>query len=868
MRGDPRRRTPTTSLGAALRVHLIGTAIECENANRPPRSTLSTVAPTSTTTVGDFAGFGKRIGSDVYLHVSALAALQHIAGESVLARLRAELERQPVPFNVVKLNIKTGKASFLHYACYFDDPFPALIRSYSFALTNGQGRWRSYEHSTNPPILHRKELLLAPDHPAVPTFAALTAALDEAGLLGTGNNIGYRRQWEDRLQSAGYRVEGHSLVQETSADESAEAPLPVERHRTAMTRYALSAPFQALARYGLLARGWRIFDYGCGKGDDVSILRRNGLDARGWDPFYLPTAPKKRADIVNLGYVVNVIEKPAERVEALEQSYALCRRLLSVAAMLQTAAPEDALPYEDGVLSRRNTFQKYYTQEELREFIHGVLGEEPIAIAPGLHFVFKDKDEEQRFLESRQSSRTHLDKLISRIPKPTRAEKERELYGRHVDLLAPLWDSWLTLGRRPSAEEFQRADEVVAVFGSFNSALRFLERYHGDEAIALARASRKEDLRVYFALREFEPKRKYRHLPDYLKRDLRCLFGSYKALRQEARALLFATGERERLAALCEEVADKGLGALDAEGCLYILSARLGDLPPALRVYVGCASVLYGDLSNVDLIKIHPYTSKLTVCRFDHFDDIPLPRMKERVKIDLAHQRVDVFTYGEMYEEPYLYLKSRFMTPEDPRFREQQEFDEALEALGVFDFSGYGPTPAAFHERLCQLRKRIDGYELVDEPEVPNLDEKCGQYLTYRDVLLCSARGEQAPSHEVLQDPALYSAVAGLVQAVIDPVMDYFGGIEIREWQAVDIAHDVSRGTDSPTDRRRTGSCRIAIEFIVPDEDMLEVARWIPENTLCKQVQCFGDANPLRVKLGGEYGPVEEAAAPYSDQSS
>lgn len=74
---------------------------------------------------------------------------------------------------------------------------------------------------------------------------------------------------------------------------------------------------QALSRHGLVRQGITFFDYGCGRGDDVRGLIANGIDATGWDPHFAGDADKRVADLVNIGFVINVIEDIDERVEAL-----------------------------------------------------------------------------------------------------------------------------------------------------------------------------------------------------------------------------------------------------------------------------------------------------------------------------------------------------------------------------------------------------------------------------------------------------------------------------------------------------------------------------------------------------------------------
>jgi hypothetical protein len=64
----------------------------------------------------------------------------------------------------------------------------------------------------NPPILHRKETFVAPDHPLRPKFARLTAAEEAKGLLDESHRIGTRNQWELALAEKGLSLRGHRLV--------------------------------------------------------------------------------------------------------------------------------------------------------------------------------------------------------------------------------------------------------------------------------------------------------------------------------------------------------------------------------------------------------------------------------------------------------------------------------------------------------------------------------------------------------------------------------------------------------------------------------------------------------------------------------
>jgi hypothetical protein len=128
------------------------------------------------------------------------------------------------------------------------------------------------------------------------------------------------------IAAQGYKVVGH-VLHPIGNDESREnsaiidifeynETISIARHRTALIRNNLSAPVQCLARYGFLDGSLSFFDYGCGRGDDVRNLRANGLEAAGWDPYFAPTEPLIEMELVNLGFVINVIEDRHERVEA------------------------------------------------------------------------------------------------------------------------------------------------------------------------------------------------------------------------------------------------------------------------------------------------------------------------------------------------------------------------------------------------------------------------------------------------------------------------------------------------------------------------------------------------------------------------
>ena len=143
-------------------------------------------------------------------------------------------------------------------------------------------------------------------------------------------------------------------------------PARVRRDRTAIRRSNPSRPVRLAVSDGLIHNETSVFDYGCGHGDDLRYLSSLGIACAGWDPVFATQESPTEADLVNLGYVVNVIEDSTERVRVLRDAWSLARRLLIVAARLSLEAdlPSRLNCFADGFLTTRGTFQKLFEQHD------------------------------------------------------------------------------------------------------------------------------------------------------------------------------------------------------------------------------------------------------------------------------------------------------------------------------------------------------------------------------------------------------------------------------------------------------------------------------------------------------------------------
>ena len=815
---------------------------------------------------------GKKVAFQRYFHESLISSLGEAARTAVAEACIIAGVLPGEHFNIVKLSDDGNGVSLLSYPDFFDEAFPRLQAAWTVDLTSPSFRFRTYENSLNPPILHRKELLLAEQHPARPVFEALTQAAEQLGLFHDPVRIGFLRGWEALLADRGYRVVGHELVpigndeqDIPSADEISEFGR-VARHLTALQRYSPSAPIQTLARFGFLDGSKSVFDYGCGRGDDLRGLEENGVPASGWDPHYAPEQARQSAAIVNLGFVINVIEDLDERIEALRGAYALTEELCVISAMLANQEAVRGRPYGDGVITSRNTFQKYYSQGELGHFIAEVLDEEPLPVAPGIYFVFRDKQAEQRFRVGRQSNRRNILRLtlLSRPARPDRVDRAQAKYQEHYAALEGLWELALSLGRVPDRSEIPDVDYLVQHFGSVPAALRFVKsrKPNAEGFLADAHQARSDDLTVYFAQLQFDRRRPYRQLESRLQRDVRTFFGDYREALAQARELLFAAGQVETIASACQSAAEQGIGWLDAGHSLQLHSSLVPQLPPVLRVYVNCGLQLYGDFSSADLIKIHIQSGKLTLMSFDDFLGKPLPRMQRRVKVRLRDLDLDYFEYGGAYEPPYLYRKSRFINEELPNFAEQMQFEDALQGLGLFDFAGYGPPPNEFDSTLANARWEIDGFSLTRCQTLPDLDTRCGRYFTYRDLIECGETQTRTQLKNLPKEPDSYAALCDLAVNVLDPIIEYFGMIKLTYgFCSPELARNIP-GRIAPhldqhaaCERNRVGRqiCGrrgAAVDFLVEDEDMTEVAAWIADNLPFDRLYLYGPERPIHISYG------------------
>ena len=368
----------------------------------------------------------------------------------------------------------------------------------------------------------------------------------------------------------------------------------IERHKTALTRYELSRPFKLAIQDSVIRPSDMIFDYGCGKGDDVRDLESMGYKISAWDPYFRPDNQKSPSHVVNLGYVLNVIEDIQERTETLKEAYNLSERLLIVSVMpdISSNKGKTAKEYRDGYLNDRYTFQKLYSQTEIKDYIKDVLDIEPVAADIGIFYIFRNESDKEAFLQSRYRQKIHF----SRRRRLTLADH----YKSHRELIEDFMNTIYYLGRIPFEDEYSRSEELIEKLGSFKKSFRILHTVFPDNLIEERRLARRDELLVRIALSRFSGHPQFKNLPIDLQRDIKEFFGTYKRAREESEKELFLISDQQKIRTQLN-TSKIGKQLPDA---LYIHRDYESSLSVTIQILIGASEILAGNTPEMNILKI------------------------------------------------------------------------------------------------------------------------------------------------------------------------------------------------------------------------------------------------------------------------
>lgn len=628
----------------------------------------------------DRSELGKKLPGAFYIHWQGLETLDlRLRLYEVCARFYGG---NP-PATLIKFALEQPRISYLIYPDFDTDAHPILRTSIQVDLQTRQVSERDYQRSENPPILHRKETFVPPDYPQYETFVRLTRQEERLGLLDRTQLIGTLAGWQQCLQEVGVTLEGHEVV--WRHDENRPRKPKIERYRAAIVRRDLSRPVRYAWDANLFASNTTFFDYGCGHGGDVQRIKQRGFVSSGWDPHYAPETPRVRADIVNLGFVINVIEDLQERREALLQAWQLTKKVLLVAAQVEIESREHGrVTYGDGYITRRRTFQKYYQQEELKSYIDSVLEVDAIPVDLGIYLVFRDEGDAESFRASRWRSR-------SVSPGVRQSNKGFEAYRQ---LLMPLMVFVGDRGRLPVAGELPDSEELLAEFRSFRHAFKVVLQATDPQDWEAIASKRRQELLIYLALTNFGRRPRFSSFSAMVQQDIKALFGSLKKAFEIADEMLFSVGDLIEIAQLCQQ---SPIGQRTPHSLSIHIDA-LEHLDPLLRIYEGCASRNIGRLEGVTIVKIHTTTPKISYLFYPDFDTNPHPALHMAMQIDLRDLHVRYYE-GDRSDNPrILHRKEQLVTHDYPLYNKFANLTQQEERWGLLD------NPQLIHKRQGWLQ--------------------------------------------------------------------------------------------------------------------------------------------------------------------
>jgi DNA phosphorothioation-associated putative methyltransferase len=491
--------------------------------------------------------------------------------------------------------------------------------------------------------------------------------------------------------------------------------ISIDRHKTAIRRNKLSKPVNLLLESNLLKKDRTFFDYGCGHGQDLQILEKNGFEnINGYDPHYKPDAAKVGSDIVNLGFVLNVIEKPSERANVLKKSFDITKKVLCVSVMTKLQQGYEGQEYSDGVISSRGTFQKYYDQEEIKNYIESILDKDAIAVSPGVFFVFKEEREKLDYLQNRYKRAITLE--VTRLDPITKKPTKVRVFRPKIEELikeSPFFKDAISFlinkGRVPQPEELDSYRELLNEYKSKRKINSLLLDNIDAEELESIRQERIQELLVFMAVRRFDRKGfpKQKDLPFSLIADIKEFFQNYTDLKKKAEELLFSIGSYSVMAKAFKQCTT-GKVLPDA---IYIHPSYIYSLPAPVQVKVEIARKLIGDIDECNLLKINKEKDKVSFLVYEDFDKVAHPALLYTMVCDIPRNNIKFWEFRHRENPPILHRKDTFVGEDYPHYDKFKKLTEKEEKAGLLGHNYIG-TRLRWEEFVKESGFEIKGHQL------------------------------------------------------------------------------------------------------------------------------------------------------------
>lgn len=125
-----------------------------------------------------------------------------------------------------------------------------------------------------------------------------------------------------------------------------------------------------------------ILDYGCGHGFDLNFLKDNGYQVTGYDKYIAkcsnPNYNQYSYTKIYCFYVLNTIADKEERLHVLKDLLSVLKQDGSIYLAVRSIEELNSMKnkkyttYNDGIVTSRNTFQKYFTKEDVSNLLNPI----------------------------------------------------------------------------------------------------------------------------------------------------------------------------------------------------------------------------------------------------------------------------------------------------------------------------------------------------------------------------------------------------------------------------------------------------------------------------------------------------------------
>jgi DNA phosphorothioation-associated putative methyltransferase len=470
----------------------------------------------------------------------------------------------------------------------------------------------------------------------------------------------------------------------------------IQRQKTALKRASLSRPVTMAISDRLITKETTVFDYGCGHGTDVEILKINGFKAAGWDPSFCPENSKIASDVVNIGYVINVIEDQIERQAALRDAYSLAKKVLLVSARVDSSLNSDE-EFGDGHLTSAGAFQKIFMQSDLVDYVDAVLCRRPVIAGFGICYVFRRPQDEAAYLGERAFRRRleYRFDLIDSFGKDKVAK--RFVKKAH------------SLGRLPLPEEFAAAGDLFSRFGGEERVRRLAYAHIERDKFEGTQEERKGDVMTFLSMLRLRGIKAppLRELTPGVRADIKAFWPNYGEAKDDALGFLFQMGSEDAVRTAIDG-ATIGKRLPDS---FYVHASAEDELPPLLRIIIFAGLSVVGEL-DYDIVKIDRDGRALSFLLYESFDDLGHPPLRFSVRVHLPKSHYRIRSYVERENPPILHRKETLVTPDYFFYERFKALTEEEDRLGLLSSPTIG-TRLAWETLLGSKGLHVKAHKLV-----------------------------------------------------------------------------------------------------------------------------------------------------------